>query len=43
MTDTAHGSFDIVSALAFLFGAIVVVASLSSLLLTLLAVVGISL
>jgi hypothetical protein len=43
MTQAASGPFDIVSALAFAFGAIVVVASLGSLLLTLLAVAGVPL
>jgi hypothetical protein len=43
MADTTGGTFDAVSALAFALGAIVVATSLASLLLTLLAVVGIPL
>jgi hypothetical protein len=43
MAGVTSGAFDIVSALAFAFGAIVVATSLGSLLLTLLAVAGIPL
>ena len=43
MPEAARESFDAIAALAFFFGAVVIVASLGSLLLTLLAVVGLAL
>jgi hypothetical protein len=43
MIKTTGAPFDIVAALTFLFGAIVIAVSLGSLALTLLAVIGISL